>query len=59
MKTTTENDKFLTMCKSINPSAEVDKAKNLEAIQLKLKEQNTMKTKRVRRPLPWPQFLRQ
>lgn len=46
-----KNDDFLAMCKSINPSSEVDKAKNLEAIKLKLEEQNTMKNKRIKRPL--------
>jgi len=49
-----KNDDFLAMCKSIDPSVEVDRKKNLEEIKtrlLKEEEQNIMiNSKKVRRP---------
>jgi len=48
------NDDFLTKCKSINPSVEVDRKKDLEAIQnriIKEEEQSAMlRNKKIRRP---------
>jgi len=48
------NDAFLAKCKSINPSAEVDRKKNLEAIQNRLKEEEQsalLRNKKIRRPV--------
>jgi len=49
------NDDFLAKCKGINPSVEVDRKKNLEAIQnriLKEEEQSDMlRNKKIRRPV--------
>ena len=48
------NEDFLAKCRSIDPSAEVDRGKNLDAIKTRLKkeeEQNIMsKNKKFRRP---------
>jgi len=48
------NNSFLAQCKSIDPSAEVDRRKNLEAIKIRLireEEQSIMlKNKKMRRP---------
>ena len=48
------NDDFLSKCKSIDPSVEVDRKKNLEAIKIRLlkeKEQSAMlRNKKIRRP---------
>ena len=48
------NDVFLAKCKRINPSVEVDRKKNLEAIQNKLLKQeeqlNMQNNKKIRRP---------
>lgn len=47
------NDAFLAKCKSINPSAEVDLSKNLEAIKTRLikeeEQSNMYKNKNIRR----------
>jgi len=44
------NDDFLAKCRSINPAAEVDRNKNLEAIKIRLmkEEQSIMKNRRIR-----------
>jgi len=47
------DDEFLAKCKSIDPSSEVDRDKNLETIKARLlneEEQFEMKTKKVRKP---------
>jgi len=48
------NDTFLAKCKSIDPSVEVDRKKNLEAIQnriLKEEQSAMLKNKKIRRPV--------
>ena len=47
------NDDFLAKCKSIDPSAEVDREKNLEFIKTKLLEEEQfamMRNKKIKRP---------